>query len=240
MVIDNFGKKIKSISFLGRGNVAMSMSEIFKKAGYNVVQLWRRGEEIADADLYIICVPDSAIKEVADKLKPDSYWVHTSANFDEGSLKKFKHKGVFYPFQTFTKGVDVCWDHLPIFINSDDSDFTNDLINIAKSISDNVCQCDRIQLSNLHVAAVFGCNFTNHLCKISADILQENDMDFDIIKPLLLQTFKKFETLTPSQAQTGPAIRKDKSTIRKQLQMLSPWHRKLYKMLTKSIQISKK
>ena len=80
------------------------------------------------------------------------------------------------------------------------------------------------------------CNFVNHLYQIGNDICIENDLPFDILKPLIQETANKILTLSPNQAQTGPAKRKDTQTINAHLSFLSDENQKeIYKMLTKSI-----
>ena len=61
--------------------------------------------------------------------------------------------------------------------------------------------------------------------------------NFDILKPLILETAYKVQNLSPYMAQTGPAKRNDKKTIKKHLKKLenSP-HKAIYQLLTESIQ----
>jgi DNA-binding protein Fis len=62
-------------------------------------------------------------------------------------------------------------------------------------------------------------------------------VEFDVLKPLILETAKKIQTMSPYMAQTGPAKRNDKKTIKKHLKLLegSP-HKDIYELLTTSIQ----
>jgi hypothetical protein len=87
------------------------------------------------------------------------------------------------------------------------------------------------------VAAVFVNNFTNHLYHLGNEICKEHQVPFDILKPLILETAQKIITLSPEEAQTGPAIRKDKKTIETHQVFLSNKNQlNIYKTLTKSIQ----
>jgi hypothetical protein len=88
----------------------------------------------------------------------------------------------------------------------------------------------------LHVAAVFVCNFVNHLYKIGHTICKENKLSFDILKPLIKETAEKITHLTPTEAQTGPAKRNDTTTINTHLNFLTDENEKeIYKIITKSI-----
>jgi len=93
-----------------------------------------------------------------------------------------------------------------------------------------------VQRKALHVAAVFVCNFTNHLYQIGETICEENQLSFDLLKPLILETADKIQTLSPSEAQTGPAKRNDTTTINSHLNFLKDENQiNIYKTLTKSI-----
>ena len=89
----------------------------------------------------------------------------------------------------------------------------------------------------MHLAAVFVNNFTNQLYRVAHEITEAESVEFDILKPLIKETAKKVQTISPYMAQTGPAIRKDKKTISKHLQALeNKIHKDIYELLTKAIQ----
>ena len=107
----------------------------------------------------------------------------------------------------------------------------------AHSISNVVVPIDSHQRKVLHVAAVFVNNFVNHLYAIGSEICLENEIPFAILKPLIAETAAKIQTLIPSEAQTGPAKRKDQHTIQAHLEVLQNDNQKaIYRLLTKSIQ----
>ena len=121
-------------------------------------------------------------------------------------------------------------------VTETDSDYKI-LEKVAKSISNNVHAISGEQRKALHVAAVFFCNFTNHLYQIGNEICLKNAIPFEILQPLIKETAEKIQSLSPSEAQTGPAIRKDYETIEKHIDFLTNENQKeIYKILTKSIQ----
>ena len=61
-------------------------------------------------------------------------------------------------------------------------------------------------------------------------------LPFDILRPLIQETFDKIQDLPPYDAQTGPALRNDEKTIETHLQMLNEDRQIIYKALTDSIQ----
>jgi predicted short-subunit dehydrogenase-like oxidoreductase (DUF2520 family) len=146
-------------------------------------------------------------------------------------------KGVFYPLQTFTKNNAVDFKIIPICIESQNASDYQLLQNVAQAISDSVFAINSEQRKALHLAAVFVNNFTNHLYKIGNDICIENNVPFEILKPLIQETAEKITQLSPNEAQTGPAIRNDIETINAHLSFLSDENQKnIYNILTQSIQ----
>jgi predicted short-subunit dehydrogenase-like oxidoreductase (DUF2520 family) len=108
---------------------------------------------------------------------------------------------------------------------------------LAKSISNTVTKIDGNQRKALHVSAVFVCNFTNHLYQIGNEICRANKIPFQILQPLIEETAQKIKSLSPKEAQTGPALRNDSKTIEKHIDFLTDENQKeIYKILTKSIQ----
>ena len=196
-----------TIVILGNGNVATHLSEALLNAGYSVLQLWKRGKALRDADLYFIAVSDDAIEEVANLIPEGKRFAHTSGSVD---LPK---GGVFYPLQTFSKQMDVDWKTIPILIEAKDQQTEDCLLEIAKHISDNVQLVDAEKRRLIHLAAVFACNFTNHLWALSEELLAEKNLSFDLLKPLIYQAVRKIEQHHPKDVQTGPAVRNDLKTL---------------------------
>lgn len=243
------------LSIIGSGNVAQHLIQAFgKTAGIELVQVAaRRPESVAHlipnhkitnnlnelqaVDLTIIAVTDDAIAEVTAKIPfSGGLVVHTSGSVPMEALNGKNRKGVFYPLQTFSKSKEINFRAIPICLEAEtESDFKT-LEMVAKAISDSVYSIDSEQRKALHVAAVFVSNFTNHLYQIGSEICEENKLPFDILKPLILETANKILSLPPSEAQTGPAKRRDTQTINAHLNFLTDGHQKeIYKMLTKSI-----
>lgn len=250
-------RKMIKVILLGSGNVATHLFQAFSKAnGIEVVQVFSRTvskdfpetlqtsdyKEIKAADVYIICVSDSAISSVSSQLSFENRLVvHTSGSTDINVLDSKNRKGVFYPLQTFTKNKSVDFSQIPICIETEvPSDFEI-IEKLAKSVSNSVYLINGNQRKALHVSAVFVCNFTNHLYTIGNTICEENNIPFEILQPLIEETAKKIKSLSPSESQTGPAVRNDQKTIEKHIDFLTNENQKeIYKILTKSIQNGEK
>ena len=226
-----------SVLLVGNGNVATHLHNAFLTADNIVVTQIssRKLENIPDADVTIIAVSDDAIREVSLKIK-NNFVLHTSGACSIDELKNTTRKGVFYMLQTFSKEKEVNFNEIPFCLEAENEQDKELLNKVAKSIGNKIYSVDSKQRKALHVAAVFVNNFTNHIYKIGNDICEENNVPFDILKPLIKETTSKIQTLSPEKAQTGPAIRNDKKTIKNHLDLLNKEQKKIYKILTKSIQ----
>jgi predicted short-subunit dehydrogenase-like oxidoreductase (DUF2520 family) len=192
---------------------------------------------LADADLYLVAVSDDAVSDVSKSLRfEDRLVAHTSGTLPMEAMDGKNRRAVFYPLQTFSRARRVDFSKVPVCLESEHRADYEILDKVARSISGEVFPIDRQQRKALHVAAVFANNFSNHLFKIAGDICAENQIPFDILKPLIAETTAKIETLAPSDAQTGPASRHDQKTIDAHLAFLAdPGRRKIYETLTQSI-----
>ena len=226
-----------SVLLVGNGNVAFHLKNAFLQAdNIQVTQInSRKFENIPEADVAIIAVSDDAIAEVSSKMNTNLV-VHTSGACEMDELQNSKRKGVFYMLQTFSKDKELDFSEVPFCLEAENNDDYKILEKLAKSIGKKVYQIDSKQRKVLHVSAVFVNNFTNHLYKIGNDICREHNVPFEILQPLIQETALKIESLSPEKAQTGPAIRNDKNTIKNHLDLLDKKQQKIYKILTKSIQ----
>lgn len=241
---------------IGSGNVAQHLAKAIDASGQaTLVQLYARHPEklahlfpeekitsslkdLAEADIYIISVTDDAIAEVSSKLPFEGKLVaHTSGSVAMEQLDGKNRRGVFYPLQTFSKSKEVDFSKVPLCLESEiEADYTI-LETLANALSQTVYSIDSKQRQALHVAAVFVSNFSNHMYALGNAICRENDIPFSILNPLITETADKVSTLSPIQAQTGPAIRHDQKTIEKHLDFLKDDNpRNIYKILTQSIQ----
>lgn len=248
-----------NIVILGSGNIATHLGRAFKMAGQDISQVWSRdithANALADtlaaepidnmfdldrsADLFIIAVKDEAIRELALELKlSDQLLVHTSGSTGLTALEGASTKiGVFYPLQTFSKIKSVDFRQIPIIIEANNSDVLASIRAIADRLSEKVIELNSEERKTLHVAAVFACNFTNHLFGLAQELLEQKGLDYELLKPLIEETLSKIEMNDPVNVQTGPAIREDQATIEAHLELLkhNPALSELYTKLSQSI-----
>lgn len=226
-----------SVLLVGKGNVASQLYNTFLSIDNIVLSQIssRELKNIPKADITIIAVSDDAIAEVSSKIK-NSLVVHTSGACSINDLKNTTNKGVFYMLQTFSKDKKVDFSEVPFCLEAENKKDEDQLKELAKLIGKKIYTVNSEQRKALHVAAVFVNNFTNYLYKIGNDICKEHQVPFDILLPLIKETASKIKTLSPEKAQTGPAIRNDKTTIKNHLDLLNKEQQKIYKIITKSIQ----
>lgn len=232
-----------SIVVIGAGNVAYSLVPIINNAGHNVVQVVGRTAENAqelaglvkskftsnlsdihiNADIYILAVPDSAILGLSKSLpKLKGIVVHTSGSTPMSVLSSISERfGVFYPFQTFTKGRNVSLQDVPICIEASNDTTANTILYLAETIGARAVRMDSSTRQWLHLSGVFSCNFVNHMLAIAQMLAQEQGFSFELIKPLIRETISKALDDNPIDNQTGPAVRGDSETIKKHVAMLS-------------------
>jgi len=246
---------MKNIIFVGSGNVATHLGISLQKENYKVLQVYSRSVENAKklaeklstdftnnltqlktADLIIVSVKDNAISEVLSQLK-DSAIVHTSGSIGMDVFNgNFSDCGVFYPLQTFNKEIDVNISEIPFCIEGNSKKFEKQLIGIAKTLSNNVVSMNSEQRKQLHIAAVFACNFSNQMFSIADDLLAEKNLDFEILLPLIKQTISKLDKNKPKDVQTGPAKRNDTSIIQEHInQIQNKEIKELYQKISSNI-----
>lgn len=223
---------INVIMVLGRTLNALS----YFKGKSEISTNWKH---LPEADIYIIAVTDDAIKEVSDKINVSGLVVHTSGSVALSTLSKHKKRGVFYPLQTFTSGKLIDFNEVPLCLESHRKKDLEILNTLGGKVSSNVQVVDSEKRKVLHVAAVFVNNFTNYMYSIGNDICSANNLDFSMLYPLIKETAKKVEYLSPNRAQTGPAKRNDLITLHKHLQFLKDKkQRAIYKLLSNAIKAS--
>lgn len=248
-----------NISFAGAGRVGAALCREMFSTGYHinmiVTERQVRGKPLAEScnsdwsnvlnfpdttDIILVAVPDHKLAAVLDNISCSSNTIvaHTAGSFGLDVFpERIVKKGVFYPLQTFSDDRKINFKGLPIFIEAADEKSLSILEEAGKALGSSVRYASTDQRRMLHLSAVFASNFTNHLLAESRDIAEKAGFGFDILYPLLNETISKAIENGPDKSQTGPAVRNDKNTIEKHLQLLSysPQLQAIYKELTDSI-----
>lgn len=246
------------VVFLGSGNLATRLSLAMRKVGFEVVQIYsqtigharvlagklecagtnRLEEVVGDADLYVFSLKDKFLQEVISRLRPNQgVWVHTAGSMPmtvfEGYVPRF---GVLYPLQTFSKDREVEFRRIPFFLEANTPANEKVLEDVARRLSEHVCLLPSEKRKSIHLAAVFACNFANHMYALAGKILEEQEVPMDVLLPLMDETAAKVHDMSPAEAQTGPAIRYDENVINRHIDMLhDPDMKSIYELISRSI-----
>ncbi len=248
------------IYLIGAGNVATHLGIAFHRSGIAIKSVWSRNIDNAlslskninsdytdnlndinnEKAVYIISVPDIAISNISKTLgKNNSILIHTSGSTSIDILQSYSENyGVFYPLQTFSKTTkDIEFKGIPVLIEYSNNLVNELLISWCNLIGVKSTNSDSEQRMKLHIAAVFVNNFTNHMFAIAQELSETYKIDFNLLRPLISETFEKIKSFKPKDIQTGPAIRNDHDTIKKHIESLSnnPDFAKIYSFVSESI-----
>jgi predicted short-subunit dehydrogenase-like oxidoreductase (DUF2520 family) len=246
------------IVIIGSGNVATVLSRLFKQKGHTILQIISRnidnakilaeelncdytnysGQTNMNADLYLVAISDGVLFDLNKSFKlQDKLIVHTAGSVPKDVLEGIStNYGIFYPFQSLRKEVEAL-PEMPILVDGCNEKTIVRLEEFAKSISSIVRRTTDEEKAKLHVSGVFVSNFTNHLYSLAADFCAKENIDFELLYPLMKQTAQRATQFAPETVQTGPAIRKDVFTLDKHLKVLvnHPSLKYIYLKLTDSI-----
>jgi len=249
----------QALSIVGAGRVGSALCTGLYDAGFKINTIvsktresasslaekynaaWRLKPEFdSETSVIIVAVPDHMLQNVLSGLEcaEDTIVAHTAGSLDLNIFPdRIKKRGVIYPLQTFTRGRTIRFKGLPFFIEASHRDVARVLSGLAEKMGGKVYLTDGEQRKQLHLAAVFACNFTNHLLTAGKELAVKAGMEFNILEPLIKETIEKALEKGPEHSQTGPAVRNDGITIKKQMDLLSfsPEFQDIYRSITKSI-----
>jgi len=260
--IESFNKRLNliyyfyikmNINILGNGNLASQYVKIFSKIStIKIIQWYARSfnneilnngihkinnlNELKIVDINFLMISDDAITDISKKIKNNSLTVHCAGSVSINQLKNIGRKGVFYPLQTFTKNKNLNHTDLPICIETNSKKDFILLEKIATLTKARPIKMSSIKRESLHLAATIVNNFNNHLFYQAEKICSENNVEFNLLHPLIKETFSKIKSISPKLTQTGPAIRDNTRTLNKHIKLLkNNSFKKIYLTLTESI-----
>ncbi len=250
------------LSFIGSGNLAWHLAPALDNAGFVVKEVYSPNPQHAEAlterlyqaevkatldfstsnsSIFILAVRDEAIAQVAREiiLPDEAVLIHTSGSVSITELQfaATPHVGVLYALQTFSKERKVDFANVPFFVETLTDEATDVVLALAKTLSKQVRKITSEERKALHVAAVFASNFSNHMLTLSQQIMKQNSMDYNLLKPLISETIQKSLAIGPQQAQTGPARRGDLEILDNHIQFLNEDERvaEIYRIISQHI-----
>ena len=150
----------------------------------------------------------------AEPIPEEAAVAHTAGSVPVTAIpERFARRAVFYPMQTFTRGREADFSVIPVFLEASSPELRPELEAFARKLSGTVIWADSAQRCKVHLAAVFACNFANHMYAVGERIVRGAGLDFDVLKPLIAETAAKAcDARSPLDVQTGPAVRNDFAT----------------------------
>jgi predicted short-subunit dehydrogenase-like oxidoreductase (DUF2520 family) len=246
-------KGIQTISIIGTGNVAFHLGNSFFDQGIIISSVVGRNKIEAEAfanrwksksvdhiseleaDLILVCVSDDTISSIIQQLPRSQKIAYTSGSIELSNFMEHENVGVFYPLQTFSKNKELNLNEVPFLIEGKTPELSQELFDLAWKLSSKVSFANSSERKKYHLAAVWVNNFANHLAFQSKAIIDNHELNWDYMLPLLKETTAKLLTMDPFDAQTGPARRNDQTVISAHSDMLEGIQKELYLLLSKSI-----
>ncbi|MBO4751153.1 MAG: DUF2520 domain-containing protein [Bacteroidales bacterium] len=246
------------IVFIGAGNVATHLAKAMSAAGHSILQMWSRdirhaAESAADtgavaidkldnldksADFYIIAVPDDHISAISAQLPSVAGIVlHTSGSVSLDAIAHLRRGVLWFP-HSFVKGTEMSYDNLQCCYEGSSAEVEAALQALLHNVARSSYRLDSTQRRWAHLASVVTNNFCHALNTLGEQIMNQHNMDFAMLRPLILSTAERAMQSDLAARQTGPAARHDEKTMQAHRQMLEsmPEAQKAYVALSDLIQ----
>lgn len=243
---------------IGTGNMAEALLRSIKTTDIEIVGIYGKSEAKSEAlslqygvkqftdlkdipahvDLYLLCVSDNAIAEVAGRLNIGAgLVVHFSGIKQLDELGAIKNKAVFWPIESVNKNSFTDFTNTPVCIEANTEENYRIIEAFADRLSKKVLHKTSIERQYLHLAATISNNFSNHLLALTKQILDEQNIDYRLLKHLVSNGIHNAFNFDPATIQTGAAVRNDTETIHTHKMLL---HQNidliaLYDLMSKSI-----
>jgi len=249
-----------TFDIIGTGNTAWFIGTRLKAAGHACAGVYGRNAERAhalakalqcvvyddlqkmpdSADCCIIAISDYAISDIVSQLDlKNTVLLHTAGAVNMDVLQPSAvHTGVLWPVYSILKTGLPQHRNIPLVWEANTMLARDVLQQLAQAISDIVYETDSQKRKWLHLTAVLGNNFANHLFSICEELCRAQNLPFDILYPIIGQTADRITYQSPAMLQTGPARRGDANTINRHIDMLAenPAWQQVYKALSASIE----
>jgi predicted short-subunit dehydrogenase-like oxidoreductase (DUF2520 family) len=248
-------------AIVGTGNTAAFLLQRLSAAGHTCSGIWGRSatkaaelareayvptyldlSEILDGvDVCFLAVSDDAVAEIASKFRfSQTVLVHCAGSIDASVLSAGAQEyGVLWPVFSIRKDALPAHNGFPCIWEAVGRRARRLIETLADGLGTTPVQATSAQRAVLHLSAVMGANFFNHLLAICQQMLRTEGFSLSLLSPILQQTLEAAGSAQDVRAlQTGPARRRDAATMEKHLRMLKdqPQWAAVYKAISASIQ----
>jgi predicted short-subunit dehydrogenase-like oxidoreductase (DUF2520 family) len=191
---------IERIQVIGSGRAGSAIAARLRERGLAVG---------ADGpELVLLCVPDSAIAEVAASLEPGPWVAHVSGATPLAALAPHTRRFSVHPLQTFTlargpEQLDGAW--AAVCAETEDARATG--FELAETLGLRPFELDDSARTLYHAGAVFVSNYLVTLHRAAAMLFESAGAPPEALEPLMRRTIEnEFEL-------TGPIARGDWTTV---------------------------
>jgi predicted short-subunit dehydrogenase-like oxidoreductase (DUF2520 family) len=192
---------VKSVNVIGRGRVGSALAARLEERG---VELRADG-----AELTLLCVPDTAIRDVAQGLSPGQGWVaHVSGATPLSALDPHTRRFSLHPLQTFTRSrgpeqLDGAW----AAVTAETDEARGQSLALARTLGLEPFELDDADRPLYHAGAAMASNFLVTLHNAAAGLLAAAGAPPEALEPLMRRTIDNDFELT------GPIERGDWATV---------------------------
>jgi len=186
---------------IGRGRVGSALA----------ARLEERGVELRDggAELTLLCVPDTAIRDVAQGLSLGQGWIgHVSGATPLSALDPHERRFSLHPLQTFTRHrgaeqLDGAW----AAVTAENDEARGQALELARTLGLEPFELDDANKPLYHAGAAMASNFLVTLHEAAAGLVAAAGVPPEALEPLMRRTIENDFELT------GPIERGDWETV---------------------------
>jgi predicted short-subunit dehydrogenase-like oxidoreductase (DUF2520 family) len=215
---------VESVNVIGRGRVGSALAARLEERG---LALREHG-----AELLLVCVPDTAIRDVARGLTPGPWIAHVSGATPLGALDPHERRFSLHPVQTFTRArgpeqLDGAW----AAVTAETEDARELGFELARVLGLEPFELPDAERSLYHAGAAVASNYLVTLHEAAASLVAAAGAPPEALEPLMRRTIENGFELT------GPIERGDWATVeahREAIRRVRPDLEPLYDVLAEA------
>jgi predicted short-subunit dehydrogenase-like oxidoreductase (DUF2520 family) len=191
---------VKSVNVIGRGRAGSAIAARLEQRG---VELRENGAELA-----LLCVPDTAIREVSQGLSPGPWIAHVSGATPLSALDPHARRFSLHPLQTFTRArgpeqLDGAW----AAVTAETEEARELGFELASLLGLEPFELEDADRPLYHAGAVVASNYLVALHEAAAGLVAAAGAPPEALEPLMRRTIENGFELT------GPIERGDWETV---------------------------
>jgi predicted short-subunit dehydrogenase-like oxidoreductase (DUF2520 family) len=207
---------VKSVNVIGRGRVGTAIA----------ARLEERGVELREnAELTLLCVPDTAIRDVARGLSPEQGWIgHVSGATPLSALDPHTRRFSLHPLQTFTlargpEQLDGAW----AAVTAETDEARGQALELARTLGLEPFELADAERPLYHAGAAMASNYLVTLHDAAASLFSAAGAPPEALEPLMRRTIENgFELTGPIERGDWATVEAHRRAIRKARPDLEP------------------